>query len=107
MAGRAGGGTAREAAIGIALTIEWTNRAQADVGGLYDFISADSQDAARGVVGAIRQEVDGLPIYPQMGRPGRLTRCQELVVEQYIVVYSVRRERILIIRVWQGAQSRQ
>ena len=50
--------------------------------------------------------VDGLGVYLRWAGPGRLARYREMVVDRYIVVYPVRRDRVLIVRVWHGAQKR-
>ena len=50
---------------------------------------------------------DSPATFPDRGRPGRVTETRELVVVRpYIVVYGVHQDRIVILRIWHGAQDR-
>jgi plasmid stabilization system protein ParE len=49
---------------------------------------------------------EGLARFPQMGRPGRLAARRELVVERYVMTYSVHRGEVHILAVEHGAQRR-
>jgi addiction module RelE/StbE family toxin len=86
--------------------IEWTDRALTDLAAVYGYIAADNEAAARQVIAAIRKTVDRLEMFPALGRRSRNPLLRELVVDQYIVVYAVRRDRVVVIRVWHGAQRR-
>ena len=88
------------------MRIEWTDRALTDLVAVYAYIAADNEAVARRVIGEIRKAVDHLEMFPAMGRRSRNPLLRELVVDQYIVVYAVRRDRVVVIRVWHGAQRR-
>ena len=88
------------------MTIEWSARAQSDAALLYAYIAADDEAAARNVLVRLYTAIRHLVQYPSMGRLSRDPRYRELIIDQYVVVYSVRRDRIPIIRVWHGAQRK-
>ena len=88
------------------MRIEWTDHALTDLLAVYEYIAADNEAVARRVIGEIRKTVDRLGIFPALGRRSRNPLLRELVVDQYIVVYAVRRDRVVVIRVWHGAQRR-
>jgi hypothetical protein len=39
-------------------------------------------------------------------RRSRNPRLRELFIDNYIVVYAVRRDRVVVIRIWHEAQKR-
>jgi plasmid stabilization system protein ParE len=41
-----------------------------------------------------------------LGRPSEMRNRRELVVDQYVITYQVRRERIWIVSIEHGAQRR-
>lgn len=49
--------------------IKWSPRALADIKRLYDFLNAKNHDAAKRAVGAIREGVNVLLEYPEIGKP--------------------------------------
>jgi toxin ParE1/3/4 len=88
------------------VTIRWSRRALSDVAGIYAYIAADSPEAAVRMADRLLSAVEGLARFPQMGRSGRLAGRRELVVERYVVTYSVRRGEIHILAVEHSAQRR-
>jgi addiction module RelE/StbE family toxin len=90
------------------MEIEWTNRALADLDGVWDFIAKDDRRAAADTVDRIIITVEEhLPREPEIGRPGRVDGTRELILphSSYIVPYRVRHSRIDILAVLHGAQQ--
>ena len=88
------------------MQLEWSIFAQADREAIFDYIEADSPQAAITVDDRIRQQVEGLIKFPEMGRPGRIEGTRELVIQRtpYIAAYCIVGDTIRILRVLHGAQ---
>jgi len=86
---------------------EWLPAALEDRDAIYDYICADSRRAALNVDSAIEQQVDRLAHYPHSGRLGRAPGTRELVVvgTPCVVIYQVRPETIIVLRVLHAARS--
>jgi addiction module RelE/StbE family toxin len=86
--------------------IEWSVFAIADRTAIFDYIEADSQNAAIMIDDRIEAAVAGLVSLPGMGRPGRIEGTRELVITRtpYIAAYLIEGETIRILRVLHGAQ---
>ncbi|MBI4757264.1 MAG: type II toxin-antitoxin system RelE/ParE family toxin [Betaproteobacteria bacterium] len=88
----------------------WTRPALRHLQEIADYIARDNPQAARRVVGFVREQVGVLSSQPGIGRPGRIDGTRELVVSRfpYIVVYrtSVRGIDVLAVihtsRRWPG-----
>jgi len=89
------------------MRLEWSRLAQADRGAIFDYIEADSPQAAITVDDRIRVQVEGLVRFPESGRPGRVEGTRELVIDRtpYIVAYRVASDTVRILRVLHGAQQ--
>ena len=55
-----------------AMRLEWSILAQGDRDAIFDYIEADSPRAAATIDGCIRNQVEKLRQFPEMGRPGRI-----------------------------------
>ena len=88
------------------MQLEWSIFAQADREAIFDYIEADSPQAAIAVDDRIRQQVEGLIKFPEMGRRGRIEGTRELIIQRtpYIAAYCIVGETIRILRVLHGAQ---
>ena len=88
------------------MRLEWSPLAQADRDAIFDYIEADSPQAAITVDDRIRMQVEGLARFPESGRPGRVEGTRELVIDRtpYIAAYRVARGAVRILRVLHGAQ---
>lgn len=88
------------------MQLEWSIFAQTDREAIFDYIEADSPQAAIAVDDRIRQQVEGLIKFPEMGRPGRIEGTRELIIQRtpYIAAYRIVGETIRILRVLHGAQ---
>lgn len=87
--------------------LEWSAFAFADRTAIFDYIEADSPRAAVAVDDRIRNCVENLSRYPEMGRPGRIEGTRELVVYRtpYIAAYRIAGNTVLILRILHGAQQ--
>lgn len=85
--------------------LKWTPESQRDVERLHGFLAGKSPDAARRAVQAIRQGVQQLGRFPQMGRP-----VEELPVEfrewvidfgggAYIVLYRFSGQEVVLLAI--------
>lgn len=88
------------------MRLEWSRLAQADRDAIFDYIEADSPQAAILVDDRIRMQVGGLERFPQSGRPGRIKGTRELVIDRtpYIAAYRISGQTVRILRVLHGAQ---
>jgi toxin ParE1/3/4 len=89
------------------MRLEWSRLAQADRDAIFDYIEADSPQAAITVDDRIRVQVDGLVRFPESGRPGRVEGTREVVILRtpYIAAYRVAGDTVRILRVLHGAQQ--
>jgi toxin ParE1/3/4 len=89
------------------MRLEWSRLAQADRDAIFDYIEADSPQAAITVDDRIRVQVEGLVRFPESGRPGRVEGTRELVIDRtpYIAAYRVAGDTVRILRVLHGAQQ--
>lgn len=88
------------------MKVRWSRRALSDVAGIYAYIAADNAEAAVRMADRLFAAGESLARFPQIGRPGRLSGRRELVVERYVLTYSVRRGEAHILAVEHGAQRR-
>lgn len=88
------------------MQLEWSQFAQADREAIFDYIEADSPQAAITVDDRIRQQVEELRKFPKIGRPGRIDGTRELIIQRtpYIAAYRIAGKTIRILRVLHGAQ---
>src|SRR5271166_464816 len=89
------------------MVIEWSVFALADRDAIFDYIEADSPRAATSVDDRIKECVENLARFPEMGRPGRVEGTRELVVPHtpYIAVYRIAGDTVRILRLLHGAQQ--
>jgi addiction module RelE/StbE family toxin len=81
--------------------------AQRDLEEIDAWYSARDPVAAEHLVGRIFQAAQGLAVFPEMGRAGRVEGTRELVVTDtpYLVAYRVRGEVVEIARVLHHARA--
>lgn len=90
------------------MRIEWSKGAEKNLDGIETYIARDNPRAAvKTVLKIVRRASEQLSMYPSSGRPGRIDGTRELVLPElpYIVIYTVRRETIFIVRVFHAAQD--
>jgi toxin ParE1/3/4 len=86
--------------------IVWSRLAVDDREQIFDFIEANNVEAALRVDERILELVEKLSHFPEMGRPGRISKTRELVISDtpYIAAYRVAESSVLILRILHGAQ---
>ena len=85
--------------------LKWSELASADLMAIADYISDDNPDAALSVVNQIAEKATNLQHFPKLGRVGRVNGTRELIVMNYILVYSLGPNFVKILRVLHGSQS--
>jgi toxin ParE1/3/4 len=88
------------------MQLEWSIFALADREAIFDYIEADSPQAAITVDDRIREQVEELMKFPELGRAGRVDGTRELVIQRtpYIAAYRIAGNTVRILRVLHGAQ---
>ncbi len=83
------------------MEIIWRQAALRDLEALRAFIAQDNPPAAARVARAIRDAVERLAEYPNLGRAGRVEGTRELIITEapYIVAYRVANDQIRILSV--------
>jgi toxin ParE1/3/4 len=86
------------------MKILWSPAAIADLEAVRAYIAEDNSTVANRVAQTIRQTVERLAFFPTSGRAGRVPDTRELVVPglPYIVVYTVRENKVRIASVLHG-----
>lgn len=89
------------------MLLEWSVFALADREAIFDYIEADSPQAAVAVDDRIQICVEGLAQFPNMGRNGRVPGTRELVISgtPYIAAYRLAGNALRILRILHGAQE--
>ena len=90
----------------MSLEIIWLPRASAALDHQLDYIADRNPSAALKVGAAVIGSIDRLREFPFLGRSGRAQGTRELVVSgtPYVVIYRVRSNSVLILRLLHGAQ---
>ena len=88
--------------------IEWTEQATRHLDHAHDYITlSNSEEVAARVIMHIATSVQQLATFPMSGRPGRVRGTRELVISNspFVVAYSIEKERIVILAIYNGAQQ--
>jgi len=93
------------------MKLRFTRRARRHLDGISQYINERNPDAARQVGARIRETIELLATFPNIGREGTLAGTRELVVPglPYIVVHRIEtgdEDVITILGVYHGAQIR-
>jgi plasmid stabilization system protein ParE len=89
-----------------------SKEALADIERLRAFLDEKEEAAAQHAVAVLQRAVGSLEIFPGRGRPSGIPGVGELVVpfgrSAYVVRYFAdrERERVVIVRVWHGRETR-
>ena len=86
--------------------VEWSRWSLRSLFDIYDYIAFENPEAAARVVDRIRSTAKLLETQPLLGRTSRFRNRRELIVDQYVVTYQIRREHIWILAVDHGARRR-
>jgi toxin ParE1/3/4 len=87
--------------------VRWSVLAVADRNAIFEYIEADSPQAAATVDKRIGSAVAALKTAPGIGRPGRVKGTRELVIDHtpYIAAYRISGDTVRILRLLHGAQQ--
>ena len=83
------------------MSIRWTEGAVGNLEQVEEYIAKDNPPAAVATVNKIIDTAQMLTDYPTIGKRGRERGTRELVVAglPYIVIYTVQRDELIILRV--------
>ena len=86
--------------------INWTSLAESEAGEIHRYIAADSSAAADRQLDLVLESIQGLSLFPEKGRAGRVHGTRELVVPgtPYIIVYRLKLTGIQILSILHGAR---
>lgn len=86
--------------------IQWSQQARRDLVSLRGWLTERNPTAAQAHARRIAEAARRLAEFPGLGRPGRLPNTRELVIPQtpYVLPYSVRDGRVLILAVLHHSQ---
>ncbi len=84
------------------MQIRWLIAAKADLDAEVTHIAQEDQELAVKVYASIRNQVAGLSLFPEKGKPGRVFGTRELVIQQYsyIIPYRVKDGVVEILSVF-------
>ena len=90
------------------MKIALTEAAEADLAAIYAFYAERSGPAADRVLGTILHAINGLALFPLMGRPGDVPTTRERVVTRYPyrIIYHID-EAKEVIEAWRVLHSAQ
>ena len=88
------------------MTVRWSGRALRDLAEIFDYIAAENEDGALRVSDRIFEAIERLAVMPRLGRTSDLRRRRELIVDQYIILYAIQRDEVLIQTVRHGSRRR-
>ena len=88
------------------MRLEWSILAQNDRDEIFSYIESDSPRAAVATDDSIREQVEVLLQFPELGRPGRVEGTRELVISRtpYIAAYRIKGRVVRILRVLHAAR---
>ncbi len=85
----------------------WTEPARQDLKEIFEYIANENPNAARRLLGEIKEQALILIDNPQIGRAGRVEGTRELVLSgtNYILPYRAKGKQIQILAVFHGARK--
>lgn len=84
----------------------WRAKARTDLRKIVDFIASRSPEGAEKIAALVAESTERLTLHPYLYRPGRVAGTREAVVHpNYIVVYRVAQDHILIVAVLHARQQ--
>jgi toxin ParE1/3/4 len=87
--------------------VEFTTDALADLEGIRAHIAQEYPDRAARIAAEIINRCSLLDSRPHMGRPGREPGTRELsTAHPWVVVYEIRNDGPVVLRIWHSSQSR-
>lgn len=88
------------------MTVRYSRQALADLEEARRYITLDRPAVAASVAASLRRAIDGLELFPDRGRPGRVPGTRELVVitTPFIVAYRVSDANVDILAILHGVR---
>lgn len=88
------------------MQVKWSEQAVSEAEGIVNYIAGHNIAAALEMDDLIRQSVLILEKMPRAGRYGRVAHTRELVIHKnYVVVYEIAEEYVLILNVKHTGQK--
>lgn len=89
------------------MQLRWTREAAADLERIADYLLTNTPMLAERLLRALHDAPVVLMTHPRRGRPGRKDGTRELVMSPlpYVMVYTVRRDTVFVVRILHGAQQ--
>jgi addiction module RelE/StbE family toxin len=89
------------------MQLRWTEEAANDLERIADYLQTHTPERAPELIRFIYNAPATLLTFPNRGRPGKKQGTRELVLAPlpYILVYVVRDDVILVVRILHGAQQ--
>ncbi|MFL6429239.1 MAG: type II toxin-antitoxin system RelE/ParE family toxin [Acidobacteriaceae bacterium] len=86
--------------------INWTPLAESQAGEIHQYIAADNSASADRQLHRVLESIQGLSLFLEKGRTGRVSGTRELVVPgtPYIFVYRLKAAGIQILSILHGAR---
>ncbi len=83
------------------MILRWTWASLTDLEQARHYIALSNPAAAEAMAGRIRDAVEGLRLFPERGRPGRVAGTRELVIPRtpFLVPYRVKGAEIQLLAV--------
>jgi addiction module RelE/StbE family toxin len=89
------------------MQLRWTEEAAHDLDRIADYLSIHLPDRAADLLLRIYEAPTTLLTFPNRGRPGKRAGTRDLVLVPlpYVVVYTVRDDIVVVVRILHGAQA--
>ena len=89
------------------MRIKWLRAATKNLDQAVSYLAKDDPEAAEKMFWHIWNSVEALSEHPEKGRPGRIFKTRELVIQGYpfIVPYRIRGDEVQVIRVFHTSQK--
>ena len=89
------------------MQLRWTEEAANDLERIADYLVQNTPGRAQGLIQRIYDAAGSLVTLPHRGRPGKVKGTRELVLSAlpYVVVYVVREDAVVVVRILHGAQQ--
>ena len=88
------------------MKLRYTRQALADLGEARSYIAERNPEAAAAMADRIRTAIGSLTVFPDRGRPGRISGTRELVIPAtpFVVAYRVADGHIDVLAILHGAR---
>lgn len=92
----------------MSIEVRWSPRAATRLGEIKRFVALDKPEAAERLITRIVAMAEVLKTHPNLGRIGNDPGTRELVIAgtPYILIYRIRRHRVIVTTAWHGARLR-